>query len=81
MAESSNTLGRLNEILFAELERLNAVDASNADAVNLEVSRSKAIQEVAREVNQSAKTIMDAAKFRAEWAGARTAKMPKLLEE
>jgi len=26
MANNANTLGRLNEILFAELERLNALD-------------------------------------------------------
>ena len=81
MAEhGENTLGRLNEVLFAELERLDALDASDEDAVRVEVSRSKAIQEVAREVNASAKTIMDAARFRAEWAGAKQAKMPKMLE-
>lgn len=83
MADSTagaNTLGRLNEVLFAELERLNALDASDEDAVRIEVSRSKAVQEVAREVNQSARTIMDAARFRAEWSGARQASVPKLLE-
>jgi len=79
-SKGENTLGRLNEVLFAELERLNALDASNEDTVRVEVSRSKAIQELAREVNTSAKTILDAAQYRAEWAGARQAQMPKLLE-
>ena len=78
--KGANTLGRLNEILFAELERLNALDASNEDAVRVEVSRSKAVQELAREVNASAKTVMDATRFRAEWAGSRQASVPKLLE-
>lgn len=80
MAGGMNSLGRLNEILFAELERLNALDVSDKDAVAAECSRSKAIQNVAREVNQSSKTVMEAARFRAEWAGARGANMPKLLE-
>lgn len=80
MADGMNSLGRLNEILFDELERLNSLDVSDKDAVATEVSRSKAIQEVAREVNESSKTVMQAARFRAEWAGARGASVPKLLE-
>ena len=80
MVNGMNSLGRLNEILFDELERLNSLDVSDKDAVATEVSRSKAIQEVAREVNESSKTVMQAARFRAEWAGARGASVPKLLE-
>lgn len=33
MANNANTIGRLNEILFAELERLNALDATDKDAL------------------------------------------------
>ena len=80
MSNGTNTLKRLNEALFEELDRLNALDVSNKDAVALEISRSKAIQGVAREINRSAATVMVAAKFRAEWAGARGVSMPKLLE-
>lgn len=79
-SKGENTLGRLNEVLFAELERLNAVDVTDAAALQAEVERSKAVQGVAKEINASAKTIMDAAQFRAEWAGARTARTPKMLE-
>lgn len=80
MANNANTLGRLNEVLFAELERLNALDATDEKAVAAEVSRSKAIQEVAREVNQSAKTVLGTAKMRAEWAGMKGVSTPKMLE-
>lgn len=77
---SVNTLGRLSEVLFEELERLNAVDVTNADALRCEVSRSHAIQGVAREINGAAATVLKSAEFRAEWAGARQASVPKMLE-
>ncbi len=38
MANNANTLGRLNEILFAELERLNALDATDKDALEAAIT-------------------------------------------
>lgn len=75
-----NTLGRLNEALFAELDRLEQVDPSNADELRLEIDRARAVQGVAKQINASAQTILNAAEYRAEWAGARQATMPKMLE-
>ena len=75
-----NTLGRLNEVLFAELERLNALDVSDADALQAEIERSKAVQGVAKEINTSARSVLETAKLRAEWAGAKLAQPSKLLE-
>ena len=80
MAAGANTLGRLNEVLFAELERLNEVDVADEAALRAEVERSKAVQGVAKEINQSAKSQLEAAQFRAEWAGAAVAQPSKLLE-
>ena len=80
MANNANTLGRLNEILFAELERLNALDATDKDALEAEVERSKAVQGVAKEINTSARSVLETAKLRAEWAGAKVAQPSKLLE-
>lgn len=80
MASNANTLGRLNEVLFAELERLNALDVSDADALQAEIERSKAVQGVAKEINTSARSVLETAKLRAEWAGARVAQPSKLLE-
>lgn len=73
-------LGRLNEILFAELERLDAIDVSDEAALRAEVERSKAVQAVAKEVNISARSVLETAKLRAEWAGAKVAQPSKLLE-
>ena len=35
---------KVSESLLAQLDRLEAVDASNADALRMEVSRAKAVQ-------------------------------------
>jgi len=80
MAKGENTLGRLNEILFAELERLDAIDVSDEAALRAEVERSKAVQAVAKEVNISARSVLETAKLRAEWAGAKVAAPSKLLD-
>lgn len=77
MAEK-NDLGRLNEVLFAELERLGSVDLENEDAVRLEISRSKAIEGIAKTTVDNAKTILEATRLRAEFG--RTTPMPKMLE-
>lgn len=76
---ASNTLGRMTDMLFAELERLNAIDATDQEALAAEVERSKAMQGVAKEINASAKSQLDAAQFRAEWAGAKVAAVPRVL--
>lgn len=39
---SHNTLGRMTDMLFEELERLNAVDVADGDALAAEVERSRA---------------------------------------
>ena len=76
---ANNTLGRMTDLLFEELERLNAIDATDADALQAEVDRSRAMQGMAKEINQSARSQLDAAQFRAEWAVARQAKLPPVL--
>ena len=75
-----NTLGRLNEVLFAELERLDALDVTDEDALKREIERSKAVQGVAKEINTSARSVLDTVRLRAEWAGAKVAQPSKLLE-
>lgn len=35
---------KVSESLLAQLDRLEAVDASNADALRMEISRAKAVQ-------------------------------------
>lgn len=79
MAKGENTLGRLNEVLFAELERLNAVDVTDAAALSAEVERSKAVQGVAKEINTSARSVLAHAELKARLRGINMA-TPKMLE-
>lgn len=78
--QGENTLGRLNEVLFEELERLNAVDVADGEALRAETERSKAVQGIAKEINISARSVLDTARLRAELAGAKVAQPSKLLE-
>jgi len=56
------------------------VDVTDTAALQAEVERSKAVQGVAKEINISARSVLDTAKLRAEWAGARNLQTSKLLE-
>lgn len=76
--ESVNSLGRLSDVLFNELERLDSLDVSDESAVKMEVSRSKSIQGVAAQVNLAARTILDTAKVRANITGVKN--VPKMLD-
>lgn len=78
MPDKQNDLKKLNNVLFDELERLSAVDVGNEDAVRLEISRSKAIEGIAKTAVDNAKTIIEATRLRAEFG--RSAPMPKMLE-
>lgn len=78
-AKGANTLGRLNDVLFAELERLNEVDVGDTDAMKAEIERSKAVQGVAREINASASTVLAHAELKARLRGINMA-TPKMLE-
>ena len=76
-----NTLGRLSEVLFEELERLNSMDVTDdKEGAMAEIARAKAIQGMAKELNASARTVLDTAQLRAEWAGSRVARTPRMLE-
>ena len=79
MADKPNDLGRLNELLFAELDRLSAMDAADRDAVAAEVSRAKAVQGIASQITASSQIVLDTVRLRAEWAGSRMAKTPPML--
>ena len=76
--EGQNSLGRLNDILFDELEKLSAVDASDTDALQAEISRAKSIEGVSKTVVENAKVIMDATIMRANLT--HEVVTPKMLE-
>lgn len=59
----NNNLESLNNYLFEELERLNDDESlSNEELLNKELKRSKAITQVACQIVQNAKVVLDAKK-------------------
>ena len=76
---ASNTMGRLTDLLFQELDRLEAMDMSDPNEVATEIKRAKAMQAVAKEINESAKTVLEHATLKVEYSRQRV-ETPKLLE-
>lgn len=58
-----NNLGRLNDTLFEQLERLNESDLEG-EALEREVFRGKAIGEVAKSIISNGSLVLEARKFR-----------------
>lgn len=77
MPDKKTDLGRLNEVLFEELERLGSIDIADEKAVQREIVRSKAIEGIAKTTVDNARTILEATRLRAEYG--RTTTMPKML--
>lgn len=74
-----NTLGDLNNHLFAELERLSDEDLKG-DALKEEISRAKLVTNVAERIIDNANTILEAEKFKAETLGRSMVEPSKMLE-
>ena len=74
------SLDRLGDKLFAELERLDALDLADADAAEMELRRAKSIVEVAGAVTANHATALSAARMMGEvgMAGAQ-APMARML--
>lgn len=73
-----NTLGDLNNHLFAQLERLNDEELKG-DALQEEINRSKAISSIAAQVINNGSLALAAKKFSDEKLNADN-KLPKMLE-
>lgn len=73
-----NTLGDLNNHLFAQLERLGDEDIKGEELTQ-EIERTKAITQVAREIISNAGVVLRAKVAQAEYAHSKE-KMPKMLE-
>lgn len=73
-----NTLGDLNNHLFAQLERLGDEDLGG-DKLLEEIARSKAISEIAKNVIENANVVLQAQKHRDEFRGTDST-TPRMLE-
>jgi hypothetical protein len=73
-----NTLGDLNNHLFAQLERLSDEDLKG-DALHEEISRAKAVNAVASQIIANGSLVLEAERLNDERLNA-DGKLPKMLE-
>ena len=73
-----NTLGDLNNHLFAQLERLSDEDLQG-EALQSEIGRAKAIRDISGQIIDNANVVLRAQEFIAETTG-RNVNVPKMLE-
>ena len=73
-----NTLGDLNNHLFAQLERLNDEDLKGED-LREEIERAKAVTNVASTIIDNGSLVFQAQKYKSDNYDSET-KLPKLLE-
>jgi len=75
-----NSLGDLNNHLFAQLERLGEEELKG-DLLVEEIDRAKAINQVAVQIISNGKLLLDAAKVKDEYLGSDSKRMPAMLRE
>ncbi|MDR4995373.1 MULTISPECIES: hypothetical protein [Bacillus] len=73
-----NTLGDLNNHLFAQLERLSDEDL-NGEELQEEIERSKAVTDVANRIISNGALVLQAQKFHTEYKS-KDLEKPKMLE-
>ncbi|MHB1166970.1 MAG: hypothetical protein ACYC0N_00325 [Carboxydocellales bacterium] len=74
-----NTLGDLNNHLFAQLERLGDEDIKG-DSLAEEIERAKAVTQVATQIISNGKLVLDAVKAKEDYLGGNK-KMPPMLRD
>jgi hypothetical protein len=74
-----NTLGDLNNHLFAQLERLGDEEITG-EKLQEEINRAKAVTEVASRIITNGNLVLQAERFKAETLGRSNANSPKMLE-
>jgi hypothetical protein len=73
-----NTLGDLNNHLFAQLERLSDEDIKG-DALGEEIKRAKAVTSIAHQIISNGSLVLNAQKFHTEFKS-KDLQKPKMLE-
>lgn len=61
-ARARRGLAGVNDALFRELERLEAVDAADAEAMSLEIDRARAVRDVASTVLDNGRLVLEVAR-------------------
>ena len=76
-----DSLSKLNDALFAELERLENVNVADKEHFRDEVSRAKAVASLAENIVANHRTALIVSKARAEGTLCGAIQVPKMLEE
>jgi hypothetical protein len=74
-----NTLGDLNNHLFAQLERLGEEDLEGEKLAE-EINRAKAITAISSQIISNGNLVLQAEKFKTETLGKSNVDSPKMLE-
>ena len=74
-----NTLGDLNNHLFAQLERLSDEDVKGRELME-EIDRARAVTGIATQIISNANIVLKAKKLKAETLGRENTEMPHMLE-
>ena len=75
-----NSLGDLNNHLFAQLERLGDEELKGEELVE-EIDRAKAITQVSAQIISNGKLVIDALKAKDEYLGGDSKRMPAMLSD
>ena len=73
----SRGIASVNEVLFRQLDRLEAVKSDDAESMRAEIDRAKAVEGIARTVIDNGKLVLDVA--RAGVSAGEAVKVPKGL--
>lgn len=76
----ANVMGRLQDALFAELDRLGQIDLSDTEALKAEVERSRAVEGIAQVTIANVGVAIEATRLKAQYTQNATVTMPKMLE-
>ena len=79
-SQKTNAMGRLQDALFDELDRLGSLDLTDTDALKAEIERSKAVEGIARATIENVGVAIEATRLKAQYTQNATVTMPKLLE-
>lgn len=77
----ASSMERLNDALFAELGRLESIDASDKDALRDEIDRAKAVSGLASSITANHRLALEVARERASAKVCESIHVPAMLGE
>lgn len=76
----ASSMERLNDALFAELGRLESIDASDKDALRDEIDRAKAVSGLASSITANHRLALEVSRERASVKVCESVQVPRMLE-